>query len=148
MRSQSVPYFSRHDLAAPAARVAVRARTNPEEEYGVSGRVVEIAAVEGCDVITMGEIDRIAAVYREFKRTGRPKDVPGICGVATKDVVEQNRYALTPGRYVGSGELDEESEPFEEKMGRLSKTLNEIFVESVKLEKVILKNLKGFGYGE
>jgi type I restriction enzyme M protein len=91
------------------------------------------------------EINRIAAVYREFKRTGRPKDIPGFCGVAAKEVVEQNNYALTPGRYVGSGDIDDESEPFEEKMQRLAKTLEEQFEESSKLEKAIRKNLAGLG---
>ena len=54
---------------------------------------------------------------------------------------------LTPGRYVGAEEVEDDGEPFEEKMQRLTATLDEQFAESAKLEKAIRANLKGLGYG-
>ena len=50
------------------------------------------------------EIERIAAVYRTFKRDGRPDTVAGFCRVATSDEVREHNYALHPRRYVGSAD--------------------------------------------
>ena len=54
---------------------------------------------------------------------------------------------LTPGRYVGAEEIEDDGEPFEEKMQRLVAELRAQFDESAKLEKAIKANLKGLGYG-
>jgi type I restriction enzyme M protein len=53
---------------------------------------------------------------------------------------------LTPGRYVGAEEVEDDGEPFDEKMQRLVTTLNEQFAESRKLEKAIRQNLAGLGF--
>src|SRR5207302_6784939 len=79
------------------------------------------------------EIERMAAVYRAFKRTGTPEAVPGFCRVATVDEVRTHGYALTPGRYVGSPESDDDEEPFEEKMPRLVAELERQFAEGHRL---------------
>ncbi|MFN0244174.1 MAG: N-6 DNA methylase [Planctomycetota bacterium] len=93
------------------------------------------------------EIERMAAVYREYKRTGRPADQPGFAKVATLDEVRGHNYALTPGRYVGATEVDEDDEPFEEKMPRLIATLLEQQAEAAKLNTLIAANLREFGNG-
>ena len=54
---------------------------------------------------------------------------------------------LTPGRYVGAEEVEDDGEPFEDKMKRLTGRLKEQFAESAKLEKAIRKNLEKVGYG-
>lgn len=54
---------------------------------------------------------------------------------------------LTPGRYVGAEEIEDDGEPFEEKMQRLTATLYQQFEESARLEAAIRKNLEGLGYG-
>jgi type I restriction enzyme M protein len=53
---------------------------------------------------------------------------------------------LTPGRYVGAEAAEDDGEPFEEKMERLTTQLQEQFAESDKLEKTIKKNLKVLGF--
>jgi type I restriction enzyme M protein len=58
-----------------------------------------------------------------------------------KEIAEQG-YVLTPGRYVGAADIEEDDEPFEEKMARLTKELEAQFEESDKLETAIRKNLK------
>lgn len=93
------------------------------------------------------EIERMAAVFREFKRDGVPQAVPGFCKVATLEVVEEHNWALTPGRYVGTEESDDEDEPFEERMRRLTATLGKQQVESSKLDAAIKANMRGLGYG-
>jgi len=79
-------------------------------------------------------------------RTGEYTDTPGFCKSATTAEIATHGYVLTPGRYVGAEEIEEDSEPFEEKMARLVAELSEQFDASAKLEKAIAKNLKGLGY--
>jgi type I restriction enzyme M protein len=73
-------------------------------------------------------------------------DIPGFCKSASLDEIRAHDYVLTPGRYVGMGDLDEDDEPFEEKMERLVDHLSEQFQQSDDLEGVIRKNLEGLGY--
>ncbi len=54
-------------------------------------------------------------------------------------------YALTPGRYVGVEEIEDEDEPFEEKMKRLTAKLEEQFSESARLESQTRRNLNELG---
>ena len=61
--------------------------------------------------------------------------------------IASHGYVLTPGRYVGAEEAEEDGEPFEEKMPRLVAELNAQFAESAKLEQAIKANLRGLGYG-
>jgi type I restriction enzyme M protein len=73
-------------------------------------------------------------------------DVPGFCKSATTAEIAAHGHVLTPGRYVGAEEIEEDGEPFEEKMPRLVAELNIQFAESAKLELAIKANLKGLGY--
>ena len=83
------------------------------------------------------EIEKVAGVYREFRRKGKPSEQPGFCKVAELEDVRGHRYALTPGRYVGSAEADDDGEPFEEKLPRLTAQLKAQLQESVKLDRAI-----------
>jgi type I restriction enzyme M protein len=74
-------------------------------------------------------------------------DVPGFCKSETTEQITQHCYVLTPGRYVGAEEVDDEGEPFDEKMARLVSELNAQFAESSKLETQIKANLRSLGYG-
>ena len=93
------------------------------------------------------EIEKVAAVYRQFRWQGVPDEVPGFCRVAKLDEVREHNYALTPGRYVGSGDGEDDEEEFEEKMPKLVSTLKKQFEESAKLEQAIRVNLQEAGYG-
>ncbi len=87
------------------------------------------------------EIEKIAAVYREFKRKGTPAEVPGFCKAATLDEIREHNYALTPGRYVGAAESDDPDEPFEDRFPHLCATLDEQFKQSAALEEQIRASL-------
>ena len=63
------------------------------------------------------------------------------------DEIAAHGHVLTPGRYVGAEEVEDDGEPFEEKMPRLVAELHGQFAESAKLEKAIKANLRGLGYG-
>lgn len=74
-------------------------------------------------------------------------DIPGFCKSATLEEIAAHGHVLTPGRYVGTEEIEDDGELFEEKMPRLVAELEAQFAGSAKLEKQIRKNLKGLGYG-
>ena len=73
-------------------------------------------------------------------------DEKGFCAVKNiKDIAEQD-YILTPGRYVGIAEQEQDVEPFEEKMTRLTTELASLFEQSHTLEAEIKKQLESIGY--
>lgn len=94
------------------------------------------------------EIERIASVYREFRREGAPDEVAGFCNVATLDEVRGHNYALTPGRYVGSEDVEDRDEPFDERFPRLVAKLEEQFAEDTRLQQLIRENFKGLHHGQ
>ena len=97
--------------------------------------------------LTDDEVARIAEKYRQFKKQDKSyEDVAGFVKVATREEIEKNDFVLTPGRYVGAAEVEDDDEVFEEKMQRLTKELGEQFAESANLEKEIKANLKKIGY--
>jgi len=97
------------------------------------------------------EIARIARTYHAWrgeKDAGKYEDVPGFCRSAATKEINAHGYVLTPGRYVGAEEVEDEDEPFEEKMKRLTSTLRQQTEEARTLEAAIVANLKELGYGE
>ncbi len=75
------------------------------------------------------------------------QDIPGFCKSATTIEIAAHGHVLTPGRYVGAEEVEDDGEPFEEKMPRLVAEMHAQFAESAKLEQAIKANLTGLGYG-
>jgi type I restriction enzyme M protein len=106
------------------------------------------------------EISRIAQTYHAWRASshnptlkkggegGIYKDIPGFCKSATIEEIKAHGYVLTPGRYVGAEKIEDDDEPFDDKMKHLTAKLKEQLKESSKLEKAIKKNLKELGYGE
>ena len=91
------------------------------------------------------DIKKLADTYKAYV-DGTLENVKGFCAVKdTKDIAEQD-YILTPGRYVGIEEQEDDGEPFEEKMARLTSELSDMFKKSHELEEEIRKNLGAIGY--
>jgi type I restriction enzyme M protein len=76
------------------------------------------------------------------------QDVAGFCKSATLADIQANDYVLTPGRYVGAADVEDDGELFEEKMQQLTQTLYQQMAQAQELDAVIKQNLKGLGYGE
>jgi type I restriction enzyme M protein len=74
------------------------------------------------------------------------QDVAGFCRSATTEEIASHSWVLTPGRYVGAEEVEDDGDPFEEKMPRLVAELHAQFAESAKLESAIRKNIQGLGF--
>jgi type I restriction enzyme M protein len=99
--------------------------------------------------LTDAEIKRIASTYhawRDEADAGEYSDIPGFCKSATLEEVRKHDYVLTPGRYVGAAEQEDDGEPFEEKMQRLAAQWREQQQEAEKLDVAIEGNLKKLGF--
>ena len=92
------------------------------------------------------DLEKVTAVYRQFKTTGVPESIAGFCGVVKLDDVRGHKYALTPGRYVGSSNGDDEEEDFDERMPRLVNELRKQFAQSEELEAEIDVSLREVGF--
>ena len=92
-----------------------------------------------------GDILKIAAAFEAFN-DGTLEDVKGFCAVATTEEIAKHEYILTPGRYVGIEEQEDDGEPFDEKMTRLTGELSEMFKRSRELEDEIRKRLGAIGF--
>jgi type I restriction enzyme M protein len=100
--------------------------------------------------LTDEDVARIAGTYHAWrgeKEAGEYADALGFCKSATLEEVRKHGHVLTPGRYVGAEAQEDDGEPFEEKMRRLTATLREQQGEAAKLDAAIAANLKELGYG-
>ena len=113
--------------------------------------------------LTNADLDKITSTYHAWRGDGSApsplagegggegavayQDIPGFCKSATTAEIAAHGYVLTPGRYVGAEEAEDDGDPFEEKMPRLVAELHAQFAESAKLEQAIKANLSGLGYG-
>lgn len=91
------------------------------------------------------DIAKIADTFEAFQN-GTLEDVKGFCAVKTIQEIAEQDYILTPGRFVGIEEQEDDGEPFEDKMGRLTLELKQMFVRSHELEEDIRKKLGAIGY--
>jgi type I restriction enzyme M protein len=104
-------------------------------------------------VMTDDDISRIAGTYHTWcGHAWRGNDdayenVPGFCKSADLDDIRGHGYVLTPGRYVGAAEVEDDGEPFAEKMARLTAELREQMDTAAELDAQIWANLEGLGYG-
>ena len=97
--------------------------------------------------LSEGDIKKIADTYHNYRNlNGQYEDIQGFCKAAKLDEVREHEYVLTPGRYVGIEEQEDDGIPFEEKMETLTSELGELFAKSRRLEDEIRKNLGGIGF--
>ncbi len=98
--------------------------------------------------LTDEEIKKIADTYHAWRGENNLeyKDISGFCKSATLEEIRKHDHILTPGRYVGTVEEEEDTEAFEEKMKRLTSELKQQMEESRKLDEEIKKNLEMIGW--
>jgi type I restriction enzyme M protein len=94
----------------------------------------------------MSKIVDTVRAYRGEEGVKEYEDEKGFCKVAKTDEIADNRYIVTPGRYVGVKQDNGDSEPFEQKMERLTAELREKFQKSNELEESIEKSLQEVGF--
>ena len=86
------------------------------------------------------DIKKVANTYHNYQNDENYENVKGFCYSATTEEIKSNDYVLTPGRYVGVEEAEDDGIPFEEKMKNITSELSRQFEESHKLEEEIKKN--------
>lgn len=109
-----------------------------------------LSGVNGFPASPDSDIGRIARTYHAWRgeaNAGDYDDVPGFCKSATLDEIRKHGHVLSPGRYVGAPEIEDDGEPFEDKMLRLATELQECFSESDQIRAQIGVNLEALGYG-
>jgi type I restriction enzyme M protein len=92
------------------------------------------------------DIEKIAGAYHAW--CGEPKagaytDVPGFSKAATLEEVRSHRHVLTPGRYVGAVDVEDDDMPFTERFVTLQAKLDEHFAEGESLTAMIRSKLAG-----
>ena len=96
--------------------------------------------------LTEEDIGIIASIYQNWRQGKEYEDKQGFCKAADLKEIAGQDYVLTPGRYVGIEEQEDDGEPFEEKMMRLTSELSVMFKESIKLQDEIRQKLGAIGY--
>jgi type I restriction enzyme M protein len=94
--------------------------------------------------LTDDEVARIARAYHAWRGepdAGTYADVAGFCKVVTHEQIAAHGFVLSPGRYVGAEDIEDDGEPFEERLGRLVAKLEEQFAESAQLKEAIRYSL-------
>ena len=95
---------------------------------------------------TADDIAKIANTLHAWQTSDSYEDQAAFCKSATLEDIAGNDFVLTPGRYVGTAEQEDDGVPFAEKMQNLTALLKEQFAKSAELEAEIKKNLGGLGY--
>jgi type I restriction enzyme M protein len=97
--------------------------------------------------LTEEDISKISETYHEWRNiNGEYEDIKGYCKSAKIEEIREHEYVLTPGRYVGIEDVEDDGIPFDEKMENMTAELAELFAKSRHLEEEIRKNLGGIGY--
>ena len=95
---------------------------------------------------TEEDIAKVAGAFDAF-REGTLEEEKGFSAIASIEDIKKQDYIITPGRYVGIPDAEDDGEPFEEKMARLTGEIAKCFEESNRLQEQIKKNLEAIGYG-
>jgi type I restriction enzyme M protein len=95
----------------------------------------------------IGQIARTYHAWRGETDAGEYQDVPGFCKSAKLQDVRNHGFVLTPALYTGTADIEDDGEPFEEKMQRLTVDLYGCLAEAESLGAQIKSNLEGLGYG-
>jgi len=102
--------------------------------------------------LTNDDVRRIADTYHAWRGDGHSSaeylDVAGFCKAATLEDVRQQGYALAPSRYVGTAEVEGDTEEFQVKLARLSAQLANQMDEARRLDSSILGILEQLGCGK
>ena len=113
----------------------------------IDARQIGSMASRTLKVFADDDLARIASTYHAWTAGEGYEDVPGFCKVATIAEIAGHGHVLTPGRYVGAEDLDEDDEPFAERMARLVATLSGQRAEAARLDAAIAQSLAELGYG-
>lgn len=116
------------------------------ETLFIDARNMGVMVTRKLKELTDNDIKKIAETVENWQNENNYIDIAGFSKSATLDEIKKNDYILTPGRYVGLPEEEDDGEPFNEKMERLTNELSMFFTEGDRLQAEVKKQLKGIGY--
>ena len=122
-----------------------RAKKQPGKTLFIDARNMGTMVSRRLREMTDEDIAKIAVAFIAFEN-GTLEDEKGFCATVTKEEIAKQDHILTPGRYVGLAEQEDDGEPFDEKMARLTGELTELFAKSHELETEIRERLGTIGY--
>lgn len=122
-----------------------KAKTQSRQTLFVDAREMGTMVTRKLREFTDDDIAKVAQAFTDF-REGKLEPEKGFCAAVSTDDIAKQDYILTPGRYVGIADVEEDDEPFDDKMKRLTGELSELFKESDRLQEQIKKNLEAIGY--
>ena len=126
--------------------VITKKKTQPGKTLFIDARNMGTMVSRKLREFTDGDIAKVAGAFDAF-REGKLEEEKGFsAAVSIEDIAKQD-YIITPGRYVGIADVEEDDEPFDEKMARLTSEISKCFEESNRLQEQIRKNLEAIGYG-
>jgi type I restriction enzyme M protein len=128
-----------------------RFRSRPGETLFIDARKVGKLVDRVHRELESADIQKIAGAYHAWrgdKDAGAYADVPGFCFGAKLEDIQKHGYVLTPGRYVGAAEAEDDAEPFEQRVRRLTSMLREQQMTAERLDATIRQSLHGLGYAE
>ena len=120
-------------------------KKQPGKTLFIDARKMGVMVSRKLRELTDEDIKKISDTYNAYVE-GTLEDVKGFCAVVDTEKIAEQDYILTPGRYVGVEEQEDDGEPFEEKMARLTSELSDLFKQSHKLEAEIKEKLGAIGY--
>ena len=121
-----------------------RNKQQPGKTLFIDARQMGTMVTRAVRELQQEDIARIAGTFEQF-RNATLEDEKGFCAVRTIDDIRAQDFILTPGRYVGIAEQEDDGEPFAEKMQRLTSELSALFTESHRLEEEIKRQLATIG---
>ena len=122
-----------------------RNKQQPGKTLFIDARQMGTMVTRAVRELQQEDIARIADTFNQF-RNGTLENEKGFCAVRTIDDIRAQDFILTPGRYVGIAEQEDDGEPFEDKMKRLTSELSNLFEQSHQLEDEIRKQLGSIGF--
>lgn len=120
-------------------------KTQPGKTLFIDARNLGTMVSRKLREFTDNDIKKVADTFSSFE-DGTFEPQQGFAVVASLEEIAKQDYILTPGRFVGAKEQEEDEEPYEEKMARLSNELKKLFSESTRLQGIIAENLKNLGF--
>lgn len=121
-------------------------KTQPGKTLFIDAREMGTMVTRKLREFSEEDIAKVAKAFDDF-RNGELEEEKGFSAIASIEDIAQQDFILTPGRYVGIAEPEDDGEPFEEKMARLTSEISKCFEESNRLQEQIKKNLEAIGYG-
>ncbi len=153
-------FLARNKSAVGARHVGARHAVPQRDRRGqvlfIDARKMGVLVDRTRRELTDEEVQKIADTYHAWRGTVGARravplpeyaDIPGFCKSASMEDIRKHGHVLTPGRYVGAAEQEDDGEPFEEKMARLSSQWREQRAAAARLDAAIEANLKELGYG-